>query len=122
MSMKAHTRTDSRGNLTVYLEGGLSFDNISVFKRKLELLLQSNPGSTITLDFYKLDFVGSSGIAFFVETIKEVSQKSPNLKISNIRSEFCRIFKKHGVNLSEIVTENADFIDSPHLREKIFQN
>ena len=65
MSMMAHTRTDSRGNITIYLDGGLSFENISIFQKKLELLLKSNPGSIIILDLYKLDFVGSSGIGFF---------------------------------------------------------
>ena len=120
MSMKAHARTDSRGNITVYLEGGLSFDTVSIFRSKLELLLRSNPGSTITLDFFKLDFVGSSGVGFFAEIIKEISQKSPRLKISNAKSEFCRIFKNCGVELSDIISENSDFIDSPHLRGKNF--
>ena len=123
MSMKAHSRTDSRGNLTIYLEGRLSFDNISMFKNKLKLLLTSNPGSTITLNLYKLDFVGSSGIGFFIKTIKEVSRQNPNLKVSNVKNEFLRVFKNHGIDLPSIMAENSDLFESPHLREKkAFQN
>ena len=118
MSMTAHMRTDSRGNITIHLEGGLSFENIALFRDKLELLLKSNPGSTVTLDLYKLDFVGSSGIGFFAETIRHISQQNHRLKISNVKSEFCKIFKNCNVNLSEILVDNSDFLNYPHLRAK----
>ena len=119
MSIKAYPRTDSQGNITVYLEGGLDYDTISVFKKRLELLLKSNPGRTITLDLYKLDFVGSSGIAFFIETIREISQQNDYLKLSNMRNEFRKIFTKYGVNLSDIIAESPDPSDEPPFpREK----
>ena len=118
MSMKARTRTDSQGNITIYLEGGLSFENISIFQKNLILLLKSNSKSIITLDLYKLDFVGSSGIGFFMESIKKIFQQYPRLKISNAKSEFSKVFKIYGINRLDILENNSDFIDSPHLQEK----
>ena len=118
MTMKARTHTDSQGNISIYLEGGLSFENIAQFRKKLVLLLESNPKSMITLDLYKLDFVGSSGIGFFAESIKEISQQFSRLKISNTKSEFFKIFKIYGIDQLDILTDNSEIIDSPHLREK----
>ena len=70
MSMNAHVRTDACGNITVHMEGGLDYENSLPLKRELEEMVKQNPTSTITIDLNRLDFVGSSGIGFFVETIK----------------------------------------------------
>ena len=101
----------------------MDFESVDRFQKSLTILLRENPSSIITLDLYKLEFVGSSGIGFFIDTIKNMPQRSLRIKISNMKSEFYRIFKTHGNELLDIIDENNDSIESSHLkRDKLFQN
>lgn len=93
MSLKAQVRTDSMGNITVHMEGGLDFENSMPFRRELSSLMTENPLSTITLDLNRLEFVGSSGIGVFVETIKILNDKKKQIKIANVKTEFMKVFK-----------------------------
>ena len=93
MSMKAQVRTDARGNITVHMEGGLNYDSSAPLKSELEELCHANPSSTITIDMHNLDFVGSSGIGVFVDTIKALNSKKDQIRLMNVKTEFLKVFK-----------------------------
>ncbi|MBY0414420.1 MAG: STAS domain-containing protein, partial [Bdellovibrionales bacterium] len=69
MAMKAQIHTDSLGNIIVHMSGGLDYENSIPLRQELHELTVKNPTCTITLDMNGLDFVGSSGIGIFVETL-----------------------------------------------------
>ncbi|OUR94879.1 hypothetical protein A9Q84_17375 [Halobacteriovorax marinus] len=128
MSLKAQIRTDSMGNITVHMEGGLDFENSMPFRRELQGLIQENPLSTITLDMNALDFVGSSGIGVFVETIKVLNDKKKQIKISNVKTEFLKVFKLFEFDAMEAMIMDFENDDTEDLnirygnRRKTFQN
>lgn len=128
MSLKAQVRTDSLGNITVHMEGGLDFENSMPFRRELSSLLTENPLSTITLDLNRLDFVGSSGIGVFVETINILNQKKKQIKIANVKTEFMKVFKLFDFDAMETMIMEFDNDDTENLnlkfgnRRNTFQN
>lgn len=121
MTMKARVRTDSCGNITVHMEGGLDYENSGNFRNQLDDLLNKNPASTITIDMNQLDFVGSSGIGFFVETIKIFNRKKEQIKLSNVKNEFIKVFKLFDGNLMDIIINEFDD-DNTELLSQRFAN
>lgn len=101
--MKARVRTDSLGNITVHIEGGLDFENCEPLRNQLSLLEAKNPSSDITIDLNHLDFVGSSGIGHFVETIKILKTRRVNLFFSNVKNEFQKVFKLYDFDVVEMM-------------------
>lgn len=93
MSLKAQVRTDSMGNITVHMEGGLDFENNEPIRNELIQLSKDNPQSIITIDMFRVDFVGSSGIGHFVDTLRILNQRKSEIKLSNVKTEFLRVFK-----------------------------
>ena len=128
MSLKAQVRTDSMGNITVHMEGGLDFENSMPFRRELSSLMTENPLSTITLDLNRLEFVGSSGIGVFVETIKILNDKKKQIKIANVKTEFMKVFKLFEFDALESMIMQFDNDDTEDLnlkfgnRRNTFQN
>jgi anti-sigma B factor antagonist len=128
MSLKAQVRTDSMGNITVHMEGGLDFENSMPFRRELSSLMTENPLSTITLDLNRLDFVGSSGIGVFVETIKILNDKKKQIKIANVKTEFMKVFKLFEFDAMETMIMEFENDDTEDLnlkfgnRRNTFQN
>jgi len=128
MSLKAQVRTDSLGNITVHMEGGLDFDNSLPFRRELQSLIKDNPLSTVTLDMNGLDFVGSSGIGVFVETLKILNDKKGQIQLSNVKTEFLKVFKLFEYDAMEAMIMDFENDDTEDLntrygnRRKTFQN
>lgn len=127
MSMQARINTDSSGNITIHMEGGLNYDNTLPLRRELQGLCQDNPQSTIILDLNKLDFVGSSGISHFVETIQIIHQKSGRIRLSGVSDEFIRVFKLYKLEALENMLKDfeSDFTENTSLfagRKKTFEN
>lgn len=128
MSLKAQVRTDSLGNITVHMEGGLDFENSLPFRQELQTLIQDNPLSSVTLDMNGLDFVGSSGIGVFVETLKILNEKKSDIKLSNVKTEFMKVFKLFEFDAMEALIHDFDNDDTENLntkygnRRKTFQN
>lgn len=106
--MKAKIRTDACGNLTVYLDGALNHENCLPLQRNLEMLIVKNPACNIIIDMYKLDFVGSSGINVLVETIKNLRSQTSRVKVSNIKSEFLRVFRLYDLELAKELSEELN--------------
>lgn len=108
MTMKARVRTDAHGNITIHMEGDLNYENSSPFKTELISLTQENPTSQITLDMHGLDFVGSSGIGLFVDTIKALNENKDRIRISNVKTEFLKVFKLYDLDLMSVIENEFD--------------
>lgn len=112
MSMRARVRTDATGNITVHMEGGMDFENIVPLKAELANLTVAHPTSTITIDMTALDFVGSSGISIFVDTVKLLNKKKNQVKLSNVSSEFLKVFKLYNFDALSLIEEEFDNDDT----------
>lgn len=111
MSLKAHVRTDSLGNLTVYVDGSLDFENCITFRQELQCLRGENPFACMTLDFSGLDFVGSSGISHLVETVRLLQTGQSELQLCNVKIEFVRVFKLYNLEVKIVETESAQAVE-----------
>ncbi len=110
MSMKANVMRDANGNIIVHMQGDLNYDHSLPLRNELESIANSNPNSTITIDIGAIDFVGSSGICHFVETIKFLKEnRKRNVSLSNVKPEFIKIFKLYSLNQADYVAELIQF-------------
>ena len=121
MSMKAQINTDSFGNIIVHVRGGLDFETTVPLRDELEELAQKNPQSLITIDMHNLDFVGSSGIGHFVETLKILQGRNSNIKLSNVKTEFMKVFKLYNLDALDTLIQEFDNDDTEDLNTK-FRN
>ena len=119
MTLKAQIRTDALGNITVHMDGDLSYDNHRKLKNEIIKISEEHPYSTITLDLNSLDFVGSSGISNFVEMLKSLNKNGPDrYKISNIKSEFIKVFQIYNFNALEMMAEEFSSDETYNLSQK----
>ncbi len=118
MAMKARVSTDALGNITVHMEGGLDFENNSPLQLELESLTRENPGSTVTIDMHGLDFVGSSGIGMFVDTIRAINKRRDQIKMSNVKTEFLKVFKLYDVDFLDLIEDQFDNDDTLNLSQR----
>ncbi len=88
--------------LVVKLIGQLNYSfAIPLRKSLLEAVTNSN-FEKIYLDLSEVEFVGSSGILHFVETIKTIFTIAPKkIGIKKIQPEFVQIFKIYNLHLVE---------------------
>lgn len=110
MSMKANVLRDANGNIIVHMQGDLNYDHSLPLRNQLENIANSNPNSEITIDLGAMDFVGSSGICHFVETIKFLKEnRKKNVTLSNVKPEFIKIFRLYSLNEADYVAELMQF-------------
>ncbi len=118
MAMKAQIRTDSQGNITVHMNGGLDYENSLPLRNELQELSENNPASTITLDMNALDFVGSSGIGIFVETLQILNRNKAQIKLSNVKTEFLKVFKLYQFDAFKLMENEFDNDETENLNQK----
>lgn len=118
MAMKAHIHTDSQGNITVRMNGGLDYENSLPLRLELQELTKKNPTSTITLDMNSLDFVGSSGIGIFVETLHILNKNRAQIKLSNVKTEFLKVFKLYNFDAFQLMEKEFDTDETENLNQK----
>jgi len=118
MAMKAQIRTDSQGNITVHMNGGLDYENSMPLRIELQELTKQNPASTITLDMHSLDFVGSSGIGIFVETLQILNKNKSQIKLSNVKTEFLKVFKLYNFDAFQLMEAEFDSDETETLNQK----
>ena len=118
MSMKARVRTDACGNITIHMEGGLDFENSLPFRRQLESMSVQHPSSTITIDLHAMDFVGSSGIGHFVDTIKILNEKRNQIRVTNANTEFLKVFKLYNLDLMQVLVDEFEKDDTEFMSQK----
>lgn len=118
MAMKAQIRTDSQGNITIHMNGGLDYENSLPLRAELQVLSAENPASTITLDMHSLDFVGSSGIGIFVETLQILNKNKSQIKLSNVKTEFLKVFKLYNFDAFKLIEAEFDTDETENLNQK----
>lgn len=112
MSMKANILRDAMGNITVQMEGDLGYEHSIPFQEQLKDIVQDNPHAKITVDLGGLDFVGSSGICHFVETVEALSKVNQNrIGLSNVSGEFKKVFRLFNFNEAEIIWDEFGMDD-----------
>jgi anti-sigma B factor antagonist len=108
VALRAHIRNDSLGDVTVHLEGDIDFDSIIPLRNEMVQLSDLNPHSKMTFDLNALDFVGSSGIAQFVEILQALKDRKGTFWIMNLKVEFTRVFKLYGLDISQMSLDQYD--------------
>ena len=133
MSMKANILRDALGNITIQMSGDLDYEHSMPLRDQLEELSAENPQARITVDLGGIDFVGSSGICHFVETIQWINEKKQThnkMMLSNVSQEFKKIFKLYSIEAADIIWDQFDLDDdrTEHLaqsfgaRKRTFSN
>lgn len=111
MSMKAQVLRDASGNITIHMEGDLSYDQGPSLRKELQTIATQNPNSKINIDLGAIDFVGASGIGQFVETLKSLrpEEQKNNVTLSNVKPEFLKVFKLYSLNEADYIAEIINF-------------
>ena len=118
MGISAHIRTDSLGNITIHMTGGLDYENSLPLRAELQQLTEKNPTCTITLDMHSLDFVGSSGIGIFVETLQILNKNKSQIKLSNVKNEFIKVFKLYNFDAFKLMELEFETDETENLNQK----
>ncbi len=84
--------------IIVKMNGRLDFETYLPLRENLSKLVQHTPDTIspakIIFNLEKLEFVGSSGISSFVQTLKEFNANSPTKpRYCHVKSEFKKIIK-----------------------------
>lgn len=107
MSMKAKFLRDSIGNILVQMEGDFDYATSRPLRSQLSEVVKKYPETKIQIDLSGMNFVGSSGISHFVETLKILKDnKSEKIRLSNVSNDFHKVFELYG-----LTRETVDFID-----------
>jgi anti-sigma B factor antagonist len=132
MSIKANILRDSQGNITVQMEGGLTYEHTQSIRDELMGLVSDNPYAIINFDLGGIDFVGSSGICHFVETLKIINNREENKRIglSNVKPEFRKVFRLYELAEEDFLlrgfemdSDETEFLNTQFgNRKKTFQN
>jgi len=99
--------------IVVNMDGRLDFDTYLPLRENLSKLARTeNTDSTpkkIIFNLENLEFVGSSGITSFVQTLKEFNTSAATRpRYCNVKSEFCRIIKAFDETDVFQIYENED--------------
>lgn len=91
MAMKTHIRRD--GNVVVVsLQGQLDYETTDLLRDNLFKLQKESKNDQVVFDLGDLQFVGSSGISAFVQTLRDFNVSTNNRpRYANVRNEFKRI-------------------------------
>lgn len=111
MSMKANILRDAMGNITVQMQGDLDYEHSMPLREQLNELSTENPQARITVDLGGIDFVGSSGICHFVETVQLINTKKHDynkMSLSNVSLEFKKIFRLYSIDEAELIWDKFD--------------
>ena len=106
--MEAIIRPDSKGDVTIYMKGNLSFDFNKELRDELFQVCENNPTAAITIDMQSVNFVGSSGIAQFVETIDAIHKGHKKFKLEGVSSEFQKVFKLFNFHPMKVMNDAID--------------
>jgi anti-sigma B factor antagonist len=94
--LKANIVRDAFGNIIVQMQGDFDYDNCLPVRLQLQELCIQNTNTQITIDLGGVDFVGSSGLCHFVETIQIIKKDRPkhlNVELCNIDEDFRKLLR-----------------------------
>jgi anti-anti-sigma factor len=97
--MKTRMKKDG-DTVIVSMDGKLDFETQVPLREDLQKLIRQSQDSVplkIIFNLERLDFVGSSGISAFVQTLREFNQSAPvTPRYCNVKSEFQRVIRAFG--------------------------
>jgi len=111
MSIKANILRDALGNIIVQMKGDLDYEHSMPLRQELNEIVEENPHSMITIDLGGIDFVGSSGICHFVETVQALNKDkvaTNKVGLSNVSRDFKKVFKLYSVDEAELIWDEFD--------------
>jgi anti-sigma B factor antagonist len=107
--MKANVMRDSWGNIVVNIEGHINYDNTITLRHELINLSKDHPTSKLKIDLAGMNFVGSSGLGHFVETLRLLNEGNAHqLLLANVSDDFGRIFKLYGFEAEGLLIDQFD--------------
>lgn len=110
--MKANILVDALGNIVIQMQGDISVDNTISFREQLNGLVKNNPSADVAIDMAALEFVGSSGISHFVETLKILRTKRKSvITLKNVDPDFEKVFKLYGLSTDHVFIDNFGMND-----------
>lgn len=118
MSLMASVNTDVQGNITVEMNGGMEYENSMPLRKELLELVHEFPKANIILDMGKVDFVGSSGIKLFVETITMLNQDKVRIRLKNVKTEFLKVFRLYTLDESFLTMDAELDFPTPGLNKE----
>ena len=106
--------------LIVTLSGTMDFDKAFEFRKKsLRHFLQNR----VVFSLKELNFVGSTGLSSFVETLSELSQKNPNgLSLCDVGLEYKRLLEPYFSEKLQIYTDVEQAKLGPVQKPEGFEN
>ncbi len=116
MSIKAEIMRDSMGNIIVQMKGDINYDNTIPLRSELTELIDHYPEAQIQIDMAGMEFIGSSGINHFVETLQIIKKQCrQKITLSNVDPDFVRVFKLYGLEEASLIMNSFD-MDSDETR------
>ena len=107
--MKVEIDRDAFGNIIVRMKGDMSYENAAPLRNEIQSLLSKNPSASVTINMQNVDFVGASGIGQFVKTLKTVNRDQTKVRLSNVRSEFIKVFRIYDLTEQDMKKIIEDF-------------
>lgn len=113
MSIKSKISNDVNGNIIIQMEGGFDYEYSLPLTNELKKISAKNTNKQIMIDLDAMDFVGSSGIGEFINTIKDLQHQNNNrFVLVNVNSEFQKVFRLYNLDDSfRLSTEVAQAIE-----------
>lgn len=110
MSMQAKMIRDAQGNIVIHMQGDLNYEHSIPLRQELQVLATKHPNAKITIDLGAIDFVGSSGICHFVETLKILKDNQNRIiSLDNVKVEFVKVFRLYGLDEAEHLAHEFNF-------------
>jgi anti-sigma B factor antagonist len=109
-NMQAKMIRDAQGNIVIHMEGDLNYEYSIPLRQELQNLSTQHPNAKITIDLGAIDFVGSSGICHFVETLKFLKESNKRIvALDNVQEEFVKVFRLYGLNEADHIADAFNF-------------
>ena len=110
MSMQAKMIRDAQGNIVIHMQGDLNYEHSIPLRQELQTLAVKHPNARITIDLGAIDFVGSSGICHFVETLKMIKENNNRIiNLDNVKLEFVKVFRLYGLDEAQHLADAFNF-------------
>jgi anti-anti-sigma factor len=92
MSLKVTSREKSPGVFIVSPEGSLDTDTYPILEKKVDLLLNTPPG-TIIFDLEKLDYISSMGVRVIAKAKKSLKESGGKIVLLNLQPQIRKVFE-----------------------------
>ena len=110
MSLKVASSEKSPGVFIVSPEGSLDTDTYPVLEEKVDLLLNTPPG-TIIFDLEKLDYISSMGVRVIAKAKKSLKKSGGKIVLLNLQPQIRKVFDIIKALPSQQIFETVEEMD-----------